>query len=174
MKRVMIIGSPGAGKSVFARRLHELTGLPLYHLDSIWHKPDRTNISREEFDARLDAILAEEEWIVDGNYRRTIEKRLAVCDTVILMDYPTEVCLSGAAARVGTRHPDLPWVETELNEEFRQYILRFREEETPRIYELIGRYLEGRKVVVFHDREESEAFLRESAARRTCDPGSAI
>ena len=53
MQRVMIIGCPGAGKSTFARALAEKTGLPLIHLDLIWHKPDRTHISRDEFDLRL-------------------------------------------------------------------------------------------------------------------------
>ena len=164
MKKVMIIGSPGSGKSVFARRLQELTGLPLYPLDSIWHKPDRTHITREEFDARLDEILASDRFILDGNYRRTMEKRLAVCDTVFLLDYPTEVCLEGAAARVGTPHPDLPWTETRMDEEFRQYILHFREEETPLIYEKIDRYREGRTVVIFHTREESEEYLEHFAS----------
>lgn len=50
MEKIMVIGSPGAGKSTFSRKLRDVTGLPLYYLDTIWHKPDRTNISREEFD----------------------------------------------------------------------------------------------------------------------------
>lgn len=45
MRKVIVIGSPGAGKSTFSRQLHRLTGLPLYHLDLLWHKPDRTNVS---------------------------------------------------------------------------------------------------------------------------------
>ena len=71
MKKIVIIGSPGAGKSTFARKLHEKTGLPLVYLDSIWHKADRTHISREEFDIRLDEILSLDSWIIDGNYSRT-------------------------------------------------------------------------------------------------------
>ena len=90
MKRVLVIGSPGAGKSTFARNLRDKTGLPLYHLDNIWHKPDRTTISREEFDERLAAILAKDSWIIDGNYSRTLELRLQYCDTVFLLDYPLE------------------------------------------------------------------------------------
>ena len=50
MKKVIVLGSPGAGKTTFARRLRDLSGLPLYYLDQIWHKPDRTTVSREEFD----------------------------------------------------------------------------------------------------------------------------
>ena len=57
MKKVIVIGCCGAGKSTFARKLRDLTGLPLHYLDMIWHKPDRTNVSREEFDAALQNIL---------------------------------------------------------------------------------------------------------------------
>ena len=88
MKRVLVIGSPGAGKSTFARKLRDGTGLPLYYLDMVWHRSDRTNISREEFDQRLCEILEKDRWIVDGNYLRTLEMRLHACDTVFFLDYP--------------------------------------------------------------------------------------
>lgn len=68
MKRVIVIGSPGAGKSTFARRLRDKTGLPLHYLDMIWHLPDRTNISEKEFDGKLNEILKTDSWIIDGNY----------------------------------------------------------------------------------------------------------
>lgn len=99
----MVIGCPGAGKSTFAKRLHEVTGLPLYYLDMLWHKPDRTNIPRDEFDARLEEIVRKDKWIIDGNYQRTLEMRLKECDTVFLLDYPLEVCLAGAQSRIGKR-----------------------------------------------------------------------
>ena len=121
----MVIGSPGAGKSTFCYKLKEITGLPLYHLDMIYHKADRTTVSRQEFDRALDAILAEKQWIIDGNYQRTMEKRLRLCDTVFLLDYPLELCLSSIESRVGKKRSDMPWVETELDEEFRQYVVDF-------------------------------------------------
>ena len=69
----------------------------------LWHKPDQTNISREEFDVRLNEMMKEEKWIIDGNYLRTLEMRLKECDTVFLLDYPLEICLSGAQERIGKR-----------------------------------------------------------------------
>ena len=110
MKKVIVIGSPGAGKSCFARRLRDKTGLPLYYLDQIWHLPDKTHVSREEFDARLAQLLRRDAWIIDGEYSRTLEPRLRACDTVFLLDYPLELCLAGAASRVGVKREDLPWV----------------------------------------------------------------
>ncbi len=65
MFKVIVIGSPGAGKSTFARKLRDLTGLPLYYLDMLWHRPDQTNISREAFDERLGEMLKTDKWIID-------------------------------------------------------------------------------------------------------------
>lgn len=110
MKKVIIIGCPGSGKTTFAEKLNKLTGLPLYYLDAIWHKPDKTHIPREEFDQRISEIFATPEWIIDGNYNRTIEMRLRECDTVFLFDLPTEVCLQGATERIGKGRYDLPWL----------------------------------------------------------------
>lgn len=53
MKKILVIGCPGSGKSTFARRLRDRTGLPLYHLDLLWHRPDKTTVSEAEFDAAL-------------------------------------------------------------------------------------------------------------------------
>ena len=71
-QRAIVIGCPGSGKSTFSRKLRDSTGLPLYYLDLLWHKPDRTTVSREKFDKRLYEILMQEQWIIDGNYQRKI------------------------------------------------------------------------------------------------------
>lgn len=74
--KAIVIGSPGAGKSTFSRKLRDMTGLPLYHLDMIWHRPNQTTVSKQEFDERLREILEKDCWIIDGNYSRTLELRL--------------------------------------------------------------------------------------------------
>lgn len=160
MKKVIVLGSPGAGKSTFARKLRDLTGLPLYYLDRIWHKPDRTTVSREEFDAALGEILARDEWIIDGNYNRTIERRLIACDTAILLDYPVEVCIAGAMARVGQEREEMPWTEETLDSEFARYIEAFAAQQLPHVYELLAQYGKGRNILIFHSREEADAWLR--------------
>lgn len=159
MKRILVIGCSGAGKSTFARQLKELTGLPLFHLDLIWHLPDRTNISREEFDARLSEILAQDAWIIDGNYSLTLEIRLQRCDTVFLLDYPLEVCLAGVESRVGKPRADMPWVEQVFDEEFKNWIVDFPNRTLPRVYELLERYKEQCEVIVFRSREEAREYL---------------
>ena len=79
MKKIIVIGCPGSGKSTFARRLNEITSIPLYYLDMIWHKADKTNITQDEFDFKLNQIISKKEWIIDGNYQRTLNTRLENC-----------------------------------------------------------------------------------------------
>ena len=152
MKKVIIIGCPGAGKSTFARKLKDRTGLPLFYLDMIWHKADGTNISRDEFDGKIKEIMKKEQWILDGNYIRTLEMRLKECDTVFLLDYPLELCLEGAASRIGKERPDMPWVESEFDLEFRQFIVDFPKDSLPKIYELLKKYEKEKELHIFINR----------------------
>ena len=158
MKRILVIGCPGAGKSTFARRLRDETGLPLYHLDMIWHRPDKTNIGREEFDLRLSEIFEKDEWIIDVNYDRTLEMRFKRCDTVFLFDLPTEVCLRGAESRIGKKREDMPWVEEEFDGEFRQWIVDFSKRALPHIYELTDKY-KDKNIIIFRSHVEVDTYI---------------
>ena len=164
MKKAIVIGCPGSGKTTFAEKLNQCTGLPLYYLDAIWHKPDRTHISREAFDERLVEILTEKEWIIDGNYGRTLEVRMQYCDTVFLFDLPTEDCIQGATQRLGKGRYDLPWIDWELDPKFRQEIEKFSEKQLPRIYELLDKYKNDIQVIIFKSRSQAEEYLEKLAA----------
>ena len=165
-RRIMIIGSPGAGKSTFARKLRDKTGLPLYYLDMLFHNPDGTHVGREVFDERLRQVAAQPEWIIDGNYQRTLPLRFEACTQVFFFDLPVEQCLEGARARVGQVREDLPWVENCLDPDFRQYILDFPRDQLPRIYSLMEEYRNSRSVTVFHSRQEADDWLDRSFAAR--------
>ena len=171
MQKILVIGCPGAGKSTFARSLRDRTGLPLVYLDCLWHRPDGSHVTQEAFDGALQAQLARPQWIIDGNYLRTMEPRMAACDTIFLMDYPLEVCLAGAQSRVGTRHEDLPWVEETFDPEFRQWILDFGRDQLPRVYQLLEQYRPGREVHIFRSREQAACYLAAlDAARQAAGP----
>ena len=160
MKRVLIIGCPGSGKSTLALALHQKTGLPLYHLDMMYWNADKTTVEKRVFRARLAAVLAQEAWIIDGNYSATMELRLAACDTVIFLDYPAEVCLSGVRARRGKPRADMPWIETEEDAEFVAYVQNFRVQQRPTVRALLEKYAE-KNVIILKDRAEAEAFLEQ-------------
>lgn len=161
MQKVIIIGCPGAGKSTFARKLRDKTGLPLYYLDMLWHKPDKTTVSREAFDEKIKEIMAGEQWIIDGNYKRTLEPRLKACDTVFFLNLPLETCLAGAASRIGKPREDMPWRESEFDEEFRQWILDFPQDQLPMIYELLEKYKNEKEIIIFKSREEADKYLKD-------------
>ncbi len=157
MKKVIVVGCSGAGKSVFSRKLADATGLPLYHLDMIWHRADRTTVGREEFDRRLVELMDQEEWILDGNFRRTFPKRLEKCDTVFLFDLPVEECIEGVRSRIGHERVDMPWVEEELDPDFLQWIKEFPEKVLPEM----KRPLEhcGKRVITFNSRSDADSFI---------------
>lgn len=111
MKRILIIGPNGSGKTTLAARLSESTRLPVIHLDPLYWRDGWRSASDREFDELLQAELEKPEWIMDGNIGRTLEKRLASCDTVIFLDYGRATCLGGAVCRIlqhyGKSRPDV-------------------------------------------------------------------
>lgn len=159
-KKILVLGCPGSGKSTFAGRLRELTGLPLIHLDNVWWKADRTHISREEFDTALERILRGGEWILDGDYSRTYEVRLRACEAVVFLDYSEEVCMSGIVARVGKERADIPWTENTLDAELVQEVREYRSENVPRLRELFRKYSD-KEILIFTSREEAGEWLRQ-------------
>ncbi len=160
MRKAIIIGCPGSGKSTFARKLRDTTGLPLYYLDMLWHKPDKTTVPEDEFDASLQDILKRDRWIIDGNYQRTLAVRLEACDTVFLLDYPLPLCLEGARSRVGKEREDLPWTESGFDEEFRQWIMDFPTDQLPYIYKLTEEYKNTKDIHIFRSRKETDQYLK--------------
>ena len=160
MKKIIVIGCPGSGKTTFSEKLNKSTGIPLFYLDAIWHKPDKTHISRDDFDRRISEVFLMPEWIIDGNYNRTIEMRLKECDTVFLFDLPTEVCLQGITERIGKDRYDLPWLESEITTEFIKSVEEFPQTSLPRIYDLIEKYKADKKIIIFKTRADADEYLK--------------
>ena len=159
MKKVIVIGCPGSGKSTFSRALHYKCGIPLYHLDMLYWNSDKTTVEEEVFLQRLSEVVAGEEWIIDGNFSSTMEMRFVECDTVFFLDYPTDVCLEGVRSRRGKARPDIPWVEIAEDPEFTEFIKTYKEKRRPRVLELIEKYSD-KNTFVFGSREEADEYLR--------------
>ena len=158
MKKVIVIGCPGSGKSTVSRTLYNKTGIPLYHLDMMYWNADKTTVEKSVFLERLSDVLEKDEWIIDGNYSSTMELRMEACDTVIFLDYPLDVCLDGIKARRGKPRSDMPWIETEEDAEFIEFIKSYNEQQKPKVLELLQKYSD-KNIVIFKSREQADAFL---------------
>lgn len=159
MKKIIVIGCPGSGKSRFSRGLHEITGVPLFHLDMLFWNADKTTVEKSVFLKRLSEVLEKEAWIIDGNYASTMEMRMATCDTVFFLDYPSDVCLNGVRERRGKPRSDMPWIETAEDAEFAEFIRTYREKQRPQVLELLEKYRD-KNIVILTSRAQADTFLK--------------
>ncbi len=159
MNKIIVLGPSGAGKSVFSRKLNKITNIPVFHLDNIWWKSDKSHIEREEFDNKLANILSKDKWIIDGDYSRTYEIRFQNADTVFFLDYPLDVCFNGAEERIGKKREDLPWVEEEFDKEFQEWIINWFMDVRPIVYSMIDKYMNNKNIYIFKSRNDAANFI---------------
>lgn len=100
MRRVLIIGNAGSGKTTFGLKLSAILKIPLIHLDKIYWNGNWEHIAKDDFDKILQTELEKESWIIDGNYNRTLPKRLQYCDTVFYFDVPVWTSVWGITERI--------------------------------------------------------------------------
>ncbi|WP_066890032.1 DNA topology modulation protein [Clostridium nigeriense] len=163
MKRVLVIGCGGSGKSTFSRNLSEKIKLPVIHLDKLFWKEGWVNISKEEFDSLLNEELKKEKWIIDGNYDRTLKERLKRCDTVVYLDYPRRVCLFGVIKRVissyGKVRPDMAGGCPErFDLDFMKWIWNFNKTHRANFYNILKEE-KDKDIYIFKNRKECNNFL---------------
>lgn len=164
MKRVLIIGSGGAGKSTFARRLARETGLPLIHLDALYWKPGWIEPAKQEWAQTVEQLLTGERWVMDGNYSGTLEQRLAACDTVVFLDMPRWLCLVRVLKRYiqyrGSSRPDLiPGCPEHLSLKFMKWIWSYPHERRPKILNRLMTLSPNQRVIILRSSADVDRFL---------------
>ncbi len=88
MKKILIVGGPGSGKTFCAMKLSEKLKIPVYHLDHYYYKPNWVVVDRAEFIAIQRNIIQKDAWIIDGNSLTTLSERLDKADAIIFLDIP--------------------------------------------------------------------------------------
>jgi adenylate kinase family enzyme len=167
------MGSPGSGKSTFARRLSHLTGIPVVSLDALYWKPGWQPSEAAEFEARLAEAVRRPRWIIDGDYIWWAgDIRRNVADAVIWFDLPRRTCMAGIMSRIATTYgrvrPEMAeGCPERINAEFFRYVWTYRREKRPKLL----KYLEGlradQSLICFIDRTQAEQYLA-NFERRDC------
>ena len=165
MKRILVIGCPGAGKTYFSKRLSKILNLPLVHMDNLYWNKDKTSVDLDTLKARLQPYLEKEEWIIDGNYHKTLEMRLPYASDVFVLDLPRKECIQGILDRIDRPRDDIPWVEreddaTELIAWTADYGFRTKDEEIALLNK--NKHI---KVHVINSRKEMNEYLEKLAEK---------
>lgn len=173
MQRILIIGNAGSGKTTFAKKLAGKTDLPLVHLDSLYWTGNWEHVERETFDALLEKELKKPNWIIDGNFNRTLPLRLQYCDTVFYFDVPTVTCIWGITKRIiknyGRTRSDMggncPEYFDRQKIALYRNVLSFNKQHRVKYKEMI--LSEKRiEVIIFKSRREVNRFLNETGKYR--------
>jgi adenylate kinase family enzyme len=169
MQRILVMGSSGSGKSRFARRLCDITGLPFVSLDALFWKPGWQPSEPVEFDARVIEAANQPRWVMDGNYtNRTGELRRELADTFIWFDLPRRTCMTGILRRIITSYGE---VRPEMAEgcpekidfEFFHYVWTYRNRQRPKLLKFFEGLRPDQVLVCFTERAQADRYLLDIA-----------
>ena len=165
MRRVVIVGNAGAGKSMLAREVGQRLNLPIHHLDALFWKPGWVESERAAFTAQVDALAAGDRWVTEGNYSRTFPARFRRADTVVWVDLPRTICTRRIFARAfewrGRTRPDMaPNCPEELPDlKFLRYIWTFPYTIGPKITKAMAAHGEHARLLRLRREHDVAAFV---------------
>lgn len=162
--KIIIVGSAGSGKSWLGKKIAEMTGFPLTHLDNEYWKPNWVKTPRDEWISRQNELMAQEKWIIEGNYNSTMELRYTAADLVIFLDISRITCIIGVFKRHGKKRSDLPeYLEEKFDSEFwdfNKWIWDFPKKGKKTIMDLHEKYPD-KPFLVLKSRRQAKKFISE-------------
>jgi adenylate kinase family enzyme len=169
MQRILVIGPGGSGKSTLSKRLGEVLGLPVIHLDSLYWKPGWVEPDKTEWAETVRKVIAHEAWIVDGNYSGTLAERLEACDSVVFLDLPRHVCLWRVLKRVmtgyGRTRADMPdGCPEKLDLKFLSWIWSYPVRSRRKVLALLEAHRGAKRVVHLRTCREVSRFVERRGA----------
>jgi adenylate kinase family enzyme len=161
MKRVIVIGSGGSGKSTFSQELGRGTGIPVIHLDREYWRPGWEETPKEEWNARVAELLAGERWIMDGNFGGTRKMRMQAADTIIFLDLPRRMCVYRILKRTvkyhGKSRPDMTeGCNERLDLEFIMWVWNYKHRSRKRLLAELESLGDKRVIILKNQRQVSE------------------
>ncbi len=160
MNRILILGCCGAGKSTLTRSLAAQLNLPIIHLDQHYWQPNWQEPSKEEWGAKVNELIKQDRWIMDGNYGGTLDQRIKRADTIVYLDASTIICMYRVINRIlkyrGRVRPDMPpGCAERFDLSFLHYVLVFNLVRRKSILKKILGVKEEKKVVIL-DRNKTQ------------------
>lgn len=166
MQRILVMGSSGSGKSTFARRLSDATGIPFVSLDALFWKPGWRPSEALAFETCVVEVASRPSWVMDGNYisQGAGNLRRQLADTVIWFDLPRRTCMAGILGRIvrsyGQVRPEMAeGCPEKIDFEFFRYVWTYRARQRPKLL----RYFEGLRpdqaLVCFTERAQADRYL---------------
>lgn len=164
MKKIILIGSGGAGKSTLARQLGAALQIEVIHLDALFWKPNWTPVQREKQVEIQKELVNKEEWIIDGNYGGTIDIRLQAADTIIFLDIPRTICVYRAFKRmIQYRNKTRPDMGKDCNERldinFLKWIWRYPKTKRPDIVKKLEGLSTEKQIIILQTPKQIQQFI---------------
>jgi adenylate kinase family enzyme len=164
MKRILVIGSGGSGKSTVATKLGDLLNLEVIHLDKFFWKSGWVEPPRDEWLKTVTELVDRDSWIIDGNYSGTLELRMQRCDTIIFLDLSRLVCLwrivkRNLQYRRGGRPDIAEGCVEKFDPKFVSWVWNYSRRSRPRVLELIRTHAGGKRVIWLRSKADVKKFL---------------
>jgi adenylate kinase family enzyme len=164
MKKVMVIGCCGSGKSTFSKKLQSILKLELIHLDQYYHKPNWEEPEKAEWERIVYSLIQKPSWIMDGNFSGTMGVRIKSADTIIYLDYPTLKCCWRVILRIFKNHGNIRsdmanGCKEQFNLEFLHFVLTFNSKFRKGIIQKLNLVKDEKKVLVFKTDKQADKFL---------------
>jgi adenylate kinase family enzyme len=166
MRRVLVMGCPGSGKSTFAIALARRLGVPFVSIDRIYWQPGWREPDLDEFAAKMTAEAERPAWVIDGDYvsRGAGELRRSRADTVFWFDLPRWICMASIIARsvrtYGRERPEMAaGCPEKIDLSFWRYVWTYRAEQRPKLVAYLDGLRPDQRLVRFAARADAERFL---------------
>jgi len=164
MRRVLVIGSGGSGKSTVSAKLGELLNLEVNHLDKLYWRAGWVEPETDEWIKTITNLIDRDSWIIDGNYSGTLKLRLQRCDTVVFLDLSRVLCMWRIVKRFfvyrgGTRPDVAEDCPESLNFEFVSWVWNYPRRSRPKVIKRLQEHAEGRQIFWLRTRSDVQRFL---------------